>query len=125
MLRVGFLFLIGVGGASLLVNAHLSDGHSHTVGVDLCQNVTCIPDDCQVGPGLCFRGNCTFGQRADGARCRETDGNPCTNPGCSSGLCVQDYSLAADSTACDDGNPLTDLDQCVDGMCTVGFFFFL
>eukprot|EP01060_Flectonema_neradi_P009436 TRINITY_DN1671_c2_g3_i1.p1 TRINITY_DN1671_c2_g3~~TRINITY_DN1671_c2_g3_i1.p1 ORF type:complete len:6512 (+),score=1571.45 TRINITY_DN1671_c2_g3_i1:146-19681(+) len=117
------------------------------VGIDKCANVNCQPLTTCHTTGYCepSTGKCTNPLRADGSMC--DDKNPATTDDkCSAGVCVgadkcmnkvckasdtchfagvcdPQTGLCSDppvsgGTECDDGNPLTENDRCVAGVCT-------
>ncbi len=88
----------------------------------------CTIDSCDTVKGCTFTatngatcddGNgCTTGDVCVGPVCQGVgkqcgDSNPCTDDGCSGGVC----SYKANTKACDDGNPCTSGDVCTNGSC--------
>ena len=85
-----------------------------------CTNPTDVvcptPDQCH-NPGVCDTGTglCSNPAKADNTVCVLEDNNPCTDPVCTAGVCV---NVADDTNVCADNDACNGVETCVAGSCT-------
>ena len=92
---------------------------------DGCSGGTCFFDTgsegaaCSDGDACTVKDHCTGGECESGGPMACDDGNPCTKDSCHQAAgCIK--TKLADGTACSDGDPLTEGDQCFQAACAAG-----